>query len=142
MRNRVAQTSDFRENTCHMRVMNVVRISFSSSELTGPKIIYNDFLALIQRVSRRRIEQLWQSYRRTAKLQSCYSDVLSPNMCPFLEVVEAYVRWIEIGYSLMWPLKIPIVNEFIVGPEHPSFGFVRLVKSLDLKPQCDRDVIR
>jgi hypothetical protein len=53
-------------------------------------------------------------------------------MCPFLEVFEVYVRWIEIAYSLMWPLIVPVVNELLMRLEHPSLALVRLMKSFDL----------
>jgi hypothetical protein len=32
----------------------------------------------------------------------------------------------------MWPLMIPVVDELLVGFEHPSFAFVCLMEGFDL----------
>jgi glutaconate CoA-transferase subunit B len=58
--------------------------------------------------------------------------VLSPNICQGLQVAEVYVCWIEIAYSLMWSLIVPVVDEFLMGFEHPCFLVVCFVEGFDL----------
>ena len=46
--------------------------------------------------------------------------------------LKVYVCWVEIAYSLVWSLIVPVVDEFIVGWEHPGFGVVGFVEGFYL----------
>jgi len=55
--------------------------------------------------------------------------VLSTVMC---QVSEVYLRRVQIAYSLMRPLIIPVANELLVGLEHLGFAIVCLMEGLGL----------
>jgi hypothetical protein len=48
------------------------------------------------------------------------------------QVSEVYVRWVQIAYSLVWTLVVPVIHEFPVGRIHAGFAEVRLMERLDL----------
>ena len=77
---------------------------------------------------------IWDRYQPLFSIGSFPSAciVLSPNMCPFLYVAEVYIGWIEIAYSLMRSFVVPVVNEFLMGFEHPGFTGVGFVEGFYL----------
>ena len=47
-------------------------------------------------------------------------------------VSEEYVRWIEIAYSLVRPLVVPVGHEALMARIHPGLVDVRFMEGLDL----------